>query len=139
MEPNIFAGCKSSRENYVFLLYFKIFKRTGSLDFLPSVVFIKFKTIPPRTLIRKSPTLDPAVSMTPGDRYVCDVYLFIISFCYGFPLKGMRANNCFREGAHCLIDTVGSDPAVSLRPWTPNFATDYLDFIGEYEAFSFSL
>jgi hypothetical protein len=33
-----------------------------------------------------------------------------------------------------VIDTSGSDPAVSLIPRNPNFANDYLDFLGEYEA-----
>jgi hypothetical protein len=41
------------------------------------------------------------------------MFIYFISFCYGFPLKGMRA--------------------VSLRPRNANFANDYLDFLGEYE------
>jgi hypothetical protein len=32
------------------------------------------------------------------------------------------------------IETVGSVSAVSLRPRDPNFAHDYLDFLGENEA-----
>jgi hypothetical protein len=37
-------------------------------------------------------------------------YLFI-SFCYGFPSKGMRANNLFREGSRGIIKI----SSVSLR------------------------
>jgi hypothetical protein len=34
-----------------------------------------------------------------------------ISFCYGFPLKGMKANNRFREGSRGVMKI----SAVSLR------------------------
>jgi hypothetical protein len=51
---------------------------------------------------------------------VCDVYLFIC-FCFGFPLKEMRANNRFREDSRGLIETMESyakklmlDPAISF-------------------------
>jgi hypothetical protein len=37
-------------------------------------------------------------------------------------------------GSRGLIETGGSDSAVWLRPRDPNFANDYLDFIGENEA-----
>jgi hypothetical protein len=40
------------------------------------------------------------------------MYLFLL----WFPLKGKGANNRFREWSHGLIDTAGSDPAVSLTP-----------------------
>jgi hypothetical protein len=33
-----------------------------------------------------------------------------------------------------LIETAETDSAVSLRPRDPNFATDYLDFLGENKA-----
>jgi hypothetical protein len=108
--------------------------------------------------------------------YVCNVYLFIY-LCYGFPLKGMRANKRFHAGSGGVIkisavsltprdrilrsaesdsavslrirnhtkctvqvrsrglnETAEIDPAVSLRPRNPNFANDYLDFLGEHEA-----
>jgi hypothetical protein len=43
--------------------------------------------------------------------YVCDVYLFM-SFCYGLPLKGMRANNGFRKGPCCVTKV----SVVPMRP-----------------------
>jgi hypothetical protein len=43
---------------------------------------------------------------------VCGVYL-CISFCYGFPLKRMGANNRFREWSGGVI----KNPAVSLTHW----------------------
>jgi hypothetical protein len=53
--------------------------------------------------------------------YLYDAYLFIC-FCYGFPLKGMRANNSFLEDFCSLIETAESDSTVSMRhrdgfPW----------------------
>jgi hypothetical protein len=33
-----------------------------------------------------------------------------------------------------LIETAETDPVVSLRPWNLNFANDYLEYLGEYEA-----
>jgi hypothetical protein len=39
-----------------------------------------------------------------------------------------------RIGFRGLIETAGFDSAVSLRPRDPNFANDYLDFLGENEA-----
>jgi hypothetical protein len=29
---------------------------------------------------------------------------------------------------------LGSDPVVSMTPMNPNFANDYLEYLGEYEA-----
>jgi hypothetical protein len=49
-------------------------------------------------------------------------------FLRWFPFKGIR----FRG----LIETAKTDSAVSLRPRDPNFANDYLDFLGENEAIS---
>jgi hypothetical protein len=43
--------------------------------------------------------------------YFVLTYLF---FLYGFPLIGRRANNRFHEDFHGLIETAGSDPAVSM-------------------------
>jgi hypothetical protein len=37
-------------------------------------------------------------------------------------------------GFRGLIETAGFDSAVSLRPRDPNFANDYLNFLGENEA-----
>jgi hypothetical protein len=45
----------------------------------------------------------------------CNVYT-CICFCYGSPLKGMTADNCFREGFRGLIDNVESASAVSMKP-----------------------
>jgi hypothetical protein len=36
--------------------------------------------------------------------------------------------------AESLTKMFVSDPAVSMRPRDPNFANDYLDFLGENEA-----
>jgi hypothetical protein len=47
-------------------------------------------------------------------------YLFLFAMV---SRKGMRANNRFP-----------GSPAVSMRPRNPNFANDYLDILGEYEA-----
>jgi hypothetical protein len=113
--------------------------------------------------IRKWPKFDPAVKMTLRDptffcqsspliytgtfssnyMYVMFTYVFLFAMVF---LKGIGANNRFRDWS-CgvikntavlltpgLIDTAGSDPAVSLTPRNPNFSNDYLDFFGEYVA-----
>jgi hypothetical protein len=58
---------------------------------------------------------DPAVSLTPWDLIP-------------------RSHWNHRKRSRGLIETAGSDTAVSWRPRNPNFTKDYLDFINEYEA-----
>jgi hypothetical protein len=71
-------------------------------------------------------------------------YLLIYFFCYGFPLKGMRANNCFREGSRGVKNIHGfneSASAVSLRLRNLHFenflietaeSDGYIDYLGKF-------
>jgi hypothetical protein len=43
------------------------------------------------------------------------MFTSLFLFCYGFALKGMRANNRFRKGSHGFNDTAESASAASLR------------------------
>jgi hypothetical protein len=47
---------------------------------------------------------------------------------------GFFYKNFIKVGYNSLIETAETDPAVSLRPRNPNFAKDYLEYLGEYES-----
>jgi hypothetical protein len=69
----------------------------------------------PKKSIRKFAKIRLNFTFSCNYVYLCDVYLRT-SFCYGFILKGMGANNRFPECSSGVMDTAGSDPAFSLTP-----------------------
>jgi hypothetical protein len=89
------------------------------------------QTIPPRALIygqkpfriwlrirrenRSIPLFCQSSSMicTFSRNYKYVMFTYLLLFCYGFPLKGMGANNSFREWSCGVM----KDSAVSLTPW----------------------
>jgi hypothetical protein len=53
------------------------------------------------------------------------------------PAVSLRLKNILQTvqaGSCGLIETAGTNTAVSLKLRNPNFANDYLDFLGEYVA-----